>query len=118
MSTHQMYQVEELCDRLLMISRGRQMLYGPVNQIRQEHALHAIVVEGSGQWEKLPGVERVEAHTNGRPSVMLYLKPETTADQVLAAIAASPEMSIQRFELAVPSLNDIFIDVVEGQRRA
>ncbi len=118
MSTHQMNQVEEMCDRLLMMSRGEQMLYGTVDDVRQQHALHAIVVEGKGQWERLPGVERVEERANGHQSALLYLKPEASADQVLAAIANSPEMSIQRFELAVPNLNDIFIDVVEGQRHA
>ncbi len=118
MSTHQMNQVEEMCDRLLMISRGEQMLYGAVDDVRQQHALHAIIVEGNGRWETLPGVERVEEHANGRQSALLYLKPEATADEVLAAIASSPAISIQRFELAVPNLNDIFIEVVEGQRHA
>jgi ABC-2 type transport system ATP-binding protein len=113
MSTHQMYQVEEMADRLLMIHHGQQKLYGPVDDIRRRYALHAIVVEGSGNWEALPGVERVEAVENGRQGSLLYLRPETTPDQVLAAIATSPETSIERFELAVPSLNDIFIRVVE-----
>ena len=40
------------------------------------------------------------------------------ADAVLAAIAQAPNMTIERFELAVPSLNDIFIQVVEGERHA
>jgi ABC-2 type transport system ATP-binding protein len=115
MSTHQMQQVEEIAERLLMISRGQQKLYGPVNEIRRQYAKHAIIVEGDGNWSQLPGVERVEAHENGRRAALLYLKPEATTDSVLAAIAQSQAMSIQRFELAVPSLNEIFIEVVEGQ---
>lgn len=126
MSTHQMQQIEEMADRLLMISRGQQKLYGPVNAIRKQFAQHAIVVEGSGNWETLPGVERVEpfnnghenGYENGHHTVLLYLKPESTSDAVLAAIAQAPNMTIERFELAVPSLNDIFIQVVEGDRHA
>lgn len=114
MSTHQMSQVEEMCDRLLMINRGRQKLYGPVNDIRQQYAVHAIIVEGQGEWAKLPGVARVEPVENGRKAALLHLRPETTPDSVLAAIATSPETHIERFEMAVPSLNDIFIRVVEG----
>lgn len=117
MSTHQMSQVEEMCDRLLMINRGQQKLYGPVDDIRQQYALHAIVVEGQGNWSALPGVARVEGVENGRKGVMLHLKPEATADKVLAAIADSPDTRIERFELAVPSLNDIFIRVVEGSQQ-
>ena len=115
MSTHQMHQVEELAERLLMISRGEQKLYGSVDAIRRQFARHAIVVEGEGNWASLPGVERVETHENGRHDTTLFLTPEATADDVLAAIAQSRSMTIRRFELAVPSLNDIFIQVVEGE---
>jgi ABC-2 type transport system ATP-binding protein len=114
MSTHQMNQVEEMCDRLLMISKGQQRLYGPVESIRKQYALHAIIVEGEGDWSRLPGVTRVETTQNGRKSSTLHLADGATPDQVLAAIAQSPAMRIERFELAVPSLNDIFIQVVEG----
>ncbi|MBL8155789.1 MAG: ATP-binding cassette domain-containing protein [Anaerolineae bacterium] len=114
MSTHQMSQVEEMCDRLLMIDRGVQKLYGPVDDIRRQYALHAIIVEGQGNWASLPGVEKVEFTENGRKSAMLHLKASVTPDAVLSAIAADPNMRIERFELAVPSLNDIFIRVVEG----
>ncbi len=116
MSTHQMSQVEEMCDRLLMINRGQQKLYGAVDDIRKQYALHAIIVEGQGNWASLPGVASVEPIQNGRKAALLHLEPQATADSVLAAIAASPDTSIERFEMAVPDLNDIFIRVVEGAR--
>lgn len=116
MSTHQMSQVEEMCDRLLMINQGQQKLYGSVDEIRKQYALNAIVVEGKGNWASLPGIERVEATENGHKASLLYLKPGTTTDSVLAAIANSGTMQIERFEMAVPSLNDIFIRVVEDSK--
>lgn len=114
MSTHQMNQVEELADRLTMINRGQQKLYGPVEEIRKQYALHAIEVTGTGDWDQLEGVERVESR--GRDGMLLYLKPEATADSVLAKIALSQNTSIERFALAIPSLDDIFIRVVEDGR--
>lgn len=111
MSTHQMNQVEEMADRMLMISHGQQKLYGAVESIRKQFALHAIVVEGKGDWSSLPGVIRVEQHSNGRSGYTLHLAETTTSDQVLAAIAQSPATQIERFELAIPSLDDIFIRV-------
>lgn len=116
MSTHQMQQVEEMADRLLMINRGQQKLYGPVTQIRQQFASHAIIVEGSGQWDNLPGVDSVEMHRNGRETALLHLAADVTPESVLAAIAASGQAHLRRFELAVPSLNDIFIQVVAEGR--
>jgi ABC-2 type transport system ATP-binding protein len=116
MSTHQMYQVEEMADRLLMIDQGQKRLYGAVDEVRRQYALPAVIVEGQGNWSALPGVERVETHENGRASALLYLKPDVTPDNLLASIAQTPGTHVQRFELAVPSLNDIFIQVVEGKK--
>mgnify|MGYP001046498012 FL=1 len=116
MSTHQMQQIEELADRLLMIDHGRRQLYGSVADVRKQYALPAVIVEGEGDWSKLSSVERVENVENGREGTLLYLRAGVTPDQVLAAIAADPDLRIHRFELAVPSLNDIFIQVVSGAR--
>jgi ABC-2 type transport system ATP-binding protein len=116
MSTHQMHQVEEMADRLLMISRGQQKLYGTVDAVRAQHALDAVIVEGQGAWMQLDGVERVEHSENGRLGDVLFLKPGVQPDHVLGEIARRDDMHIRRFELAVPSLNDIFIQVVEGER--
>jgi ABC-2 type transport system ATP-binding protein len=114
MSTHQMWQVEEMCERLLMIDRGQQRLYGAVTDIRKQYAQNAVIVEGQGNWAGLAGVERVELSENGHQRATLHLKPDTSPQQVLAAIATAPDTHIERFELAVPSLNDIFIRVAEG----
>jgi ABC-2 type transport system ATP-binding protein len=99
-----------------MIDHGRRQLYGSVAEVRKQYALPAVIVEGEGDWSKLTSVEHVENIENGREGTLLYLRPGVTPDQVLAAIAADPDLRIQRFELAVPSLNDIFIQVVSGAR--
>lgn len=111
MSTHQMYQVEEMADRLLMINRGQPALYGPVDEVRNQYALHAVVVEGQGDFSRLPGVTRVEPDQNRRGATLVYMDDRTTANELLASIATSPDVTVERFELAVPSLNDIFIAV-------
>lgn len=110
MSTHQMHQVEEMADRLLMINRGKQALYGRVDEVRRNYAHHAVIVEGQGNWEALPGVVGVAPSRNGK-GVVLHLDEHVTPNDLLATIASSPDSNIERFELAVPSLNDIFIQV-------
>ncbi|RMG80563.1 MAG: ATP-binding cassette domain-containing protein [Chloroflexi bacterium] len=112
MSTHQMNQVEELADRMLMIDKGQQKLYGGVNDIRAQYAEHAIIVDGEGDWAALPGVASVKS--NGRAGIKLYLKPDVQVDDVLAAIAQNDAYSITRFERAIPSLDEIFVRVVGG----
>lgn len=116
MSTHQMHQIEEMADRLLMINRGQQKLYGTVDEVRRQYALPAVIVEGEGNWAALSGVLRIEPSENGRAGDLLYLKPDITPDAVLMEMARRDDMHVRRFELAVPRLNDIFIQVVEGER--
>jgi len=115
MSTHQMNQVEEMADRMLMISRGEQKLYGEVDAVRREYAQHAIVVEGEGDWSSLPGVERITPVRNQSAAKMLHLQEDTTSDQVLASIAQSSNMRLERYSLAIPSLDEVFIQVVGEQ---
>ncbi|MBN2302891.1 MAG: ATP-binding cassette domain-containing protein [Anaerolineae bacterium] len=109
MSTHQMHQIEEMADRLLMISRGQRVLYGEVNEVRQRFADHAIVVEGEGDWSALAGVTRVEGQGNGRE--VLYLAEGISPDAIMEAMAIGADYHVRRFELAVPSLNEVFIKV-------
>jgi len=116
MSTHQMYQIEAMADRLMMISRGQQKLYGAVDAVRAQYALPAVIMSGTGDWATLAGVARVEPGENGRDGDMVYLNAGVQSDDVLSEIARREDMHIRRFELAVPSLNDIFIQVVEGER--
>jgi ABC-2 type transport system ATP-binding protein len=115
MSTHQMYQVEEMADRLMMINRGKRVLYGEVDHVRKNYARHAIIVEGQGNWAQLNGVINVEADANSRNGQVLQLADGIHPDTVLAEIAASPDYTIESFARAVPSLNDIFI-AVAGER--
>jgi ABC-2 type transport system ATP-binding protein len=115
MSSHEMFQVEEMADRLLMINRGKLALYGGVDEVRKRYATHGIIVEGSGDWSRLKGVERVEPASNSRNGVLLHLHPNVQTDAVLSEIAQNSAYHISKFEEAVPSLYDIFIRVA-GER--
>ncbi len=110
MSIHEMHQVEEMADRLLMIDHGKRVLYGSVDEVRQQYAENAVVVSGQGDWQALPGVQSVKAD-EARRSFTLHLSSATRPDELLKAIASNQDYHLQSFALAVPSLNDIFIRV-------
>ncbi|MCU0480430.1 MAG: ATP-binding cassette domain-containing protein [Anaerolineae bacterium] len=115
MSSHEMFQVEEMADRLLMVNRGKLALYGAVDEVRKRYAIHGIIIEGQGDWEKLHGVESVEHASNSRNAMLIRLQPNVTTDAILSEIARNDAYHITKFEQAVPSLNDIFITVA-GER--
>src|SRR5258708_38385293 len=108
MSLHEMHQVEEMANRLLMIDRGQRVLYGSVAEVRQEYAENAVIVSGDGDWQALKGVRSVKTDDAGR-SYTLTLDDYTRPDDILRATAASSNYRLRSFALAVPSLNDIFI---------
>jgi len=109
MSTHQMHQVEELSDRILLINHGHDVLYGPLDEIRRRYSGRAVLVRAMGELPDLPGVES-SAPQNG--AVKLILKEATNPQDVLAALVRA-NVAVEGFEIAAPSLDEIFIRVVK-----
>jgi ABC-2 type transport system ATP-binding protein len=111
MSTHQMHQVEELCDRIVLIDHGKVMLYGNLDEIRRRFSGHAVLVRAAGELPVLPGVIHTEKHN---ASTRLTLSPATPPQDVLRALVAQ-NVTIDQFEVAIPTLDEIFIRVVQGE---
>jgi ABC-2 type transport system ATP-binding protein len=110
MSTHQMHQVEELCDRIVLIDDGRNVLYGDLANIRRQFTGHAVLVRPVGDLPNLIGVKDITPHNE---AVKLTLTDDTTPQAVLQALVAQGVV-LEKFEIAVPSLDEIFIRVVEN----
>ena len=108
MSSHQMHLVEELCDRIVMIHEGRRVLYGPVRAIKQQFAEPAVWLTGHGDFTGLPGVVRAEEQPEGWK---LHLAAGITSADLLRTIAARSDLAVERFEVALPSLDEVFIRV-------
>lgn len=109
MSTHQMHQVEELCDRILLINEGKNVLYGNLESIRREHAGNAVMVRVPGEIPKLSSVESMVSHNS---ATKLILNEGSNPQDVLADLVAQ-DVSIEKFEIALPTLDEIFIKVVQ-----
>ncbi len=114
MSTHQMHLVEELAERLVMINRGEVVLYGTVSAVRRQFAANAVLLEGHGRLERMPGVAAVEPRgDNG--NLLLRLEGTTTPQQVFRALAEQPNYAVERFAVALPTLDEIFVRVAGGE---
>ena len=108
MSTHQMHQVEELCDRIVLIDHGRNVLYGPLDQVRRQYAGSQVRVRVDGSLPVLAGVEQA-ASKNG--TIVLQLGAGTTPQQVLQQLVHS-QAAVEHFEIAVPTLDEVFVRAV------
>jgi ABC-2 type transport system ATP-binding protein len=107
LSTHQMNQVEELCDRILMINRGRSVLYGKLADIKNKYRNNSVLVGIEGKLGELDGV--VNSRQEGK-YIELFLDGKTPPQKVLQQIV-SQGVAVNRFEVTTPTLNQIFIQV-------
>jgi ABC-2 type transport system ATP-binding protein len=112
MSTHQMHQVEELCDRILLVNQGKVMLYGGLEKIRHQYAGNTVLV----RTEKpipvdLPGVLDLTSHNS---ATRLTLSPGFSPQDLLRNLV-DLNIPLEQFEIAVPTLDEIFIRVVKGE---
>ena len=112
LSTHMMNQVEELCDRILMINKGQAVLYGSLAEIKSRYKNNSVFLECDRLPEGLPGVVGSKSHLK---YVELFLDGRTSPQEVLSALI-SKGVTVGRFEVSTPSLNEIFIQVVKEGR--
>jgi len=107
LSTHQMNQVEELCDRILMINRGRSVLYGKLSDIKNRYRNNSVLVDIEGKIGELDGV--INSQQEGK-YIELFLDGKTPPQKVLQQIV-SQGIAVNHFEVTTPTLNQIFIQV-------
>ncbi len=107
-STHQMNQVEELCDRILMMNKGRAVLYGDLAEIKSKYSNNSVLIDFKGEIGELPGVTEKRIYKN---HVELFLDDKTSPQHILECLLGRG-IVINRFEIATPPLNEIFIKIV------
>ena len=108
-STHDMAMAEKLCDFIFMIYQGRKVLDGTLQEIRQKYGSDTLRLrlEGNGAaLDDLPGVLRVSDFGHWKE---LRLQQGADSQAVLAALL--PRGRVSHFELAQPSLQDIFVRI-------
>jgi len=111
-STHRMEQVEEMCENIILINTGKNILMGNVKDIRNRYKEHLFKVSYKGE---LPqsfsgGLELVkkEDHT-----ATFRIPDQDTPNHLLQYLMQSG-CEIQAFHEILPSINEIFISQVKG----
>jgi len=110
MCTHQMNQVEQLCDRLVLIDHGQVLLQGELSEIRDRFRTNEVIIDALNPLpEQLNGVSRIEKLNGG---YRLTPQEGITAHELLDELVAQG-IKLNSFEVAVPTLDEIFIRVVK-----
>lgn len=116
-STHNMGSVEELCDHITLIDKGKTLVDGPIQEIREQYRTNTYEVGFQGDPEKLR--KSLNEHYEllgtkpGRDltTARIRLLHHTSDNELLSLLL--PEVHIVSFNEVFPSMNDIFIRVVK-----
>ena len=85
---------------------------GKVDDIKRDYAGNAVRIIGQGNLDDIPGV--IEIHReNGE--IHLVLDNQTNPQDMFKILAQRGDLSISKFEIAAPSLDDVFISVVQDE---
>ena len=112
-STHQLDQAEELCDSVAIIDHGRIVTAGPTREVKRStgHQVVRVTTSTEGDLAWLRSLPHVTVTRPGRDYTELQVDAGTDPQDVLrAAIAKGGD--VLRFEVADPSLEDIFVERV------
>jgi ABC-2 type transport system ATP-binding protein len=115
-STHRMEQVEEICDQIMLVNKGRKVLDGSVPEIRQQYKenLFHLSLSTLPLSDNAPVFSVVKQH---KQELVVKINEGYTTDDLLRYFIEK-NAGVQEFHEVLPTLNDIFIRLVEGTSTA
>ena len=121
-STHDMGSVEELCDNIALINKSQNLISGEINQIRKQHKSGIFEIAFQGDYSNFLSAlgsnrQVISNKTNPDGSYLASIKsPDDTGHNELLSSLVSA-VHILSYSEKVPSMNDVFIKVVENQEQ-
>jgi ABC-2 type transport system ATP-binding protein len=113
LSTHMMAEAEKMADEIILIHRGRVVLDGDINSVRSSFGKNTLHVEYDGDGAFLRDLPEVKRATILNNAAELSLNESADPQNILQA--AISRVRIRKFELALPSLEEIFIEKVGNE---
>ncbi len=123
MSTHILSDVERVCDSVAVIDRGKLVTTSSIEELRRKYAHSVFELEFEEEPSPLIAMfqgmkwltkfEQVEL--DGSPALYLWVTDINTAKKELPSIVAASGLTLLRYELTLPSLEDIFVQLVNGE---
>ena len=111
-STHIMSDVEELCERVLLIDAGTTLLYGSLMELKRSCGARTVKIAAYRRPESVAGVLEPVA-VNGH---FEYKLASGSEPQAILRSFLDAQIPVERFEVALPTLNEIFIEEVSHAR--
>ncbi|MDG5788339.1 ABC transporter ATP-binding protein [Evansella sp. AB-P1] len=112
-SSHQMKNVEELCEDIIMLKRGKSVLQGNLREIKRSYGMKSISISADYDLNFLESINGVLQINRSKDGAVIKVENERVAEDIFYAI--SDKGFVRKFEVEEPSLHDIFIDRAGGE---
>jgi ABC-2 type transport system ATP-binding protein len=119
LSSHLLPDVEHTCDHVIVMDRGRIATQGPIATLKGSGgSVFELRIKGDlGRFVEVLRTRGLEAHGTDE-DVMRVLVPAGRTARDVFALAASHDVQVRHLRPSVPTLEDVFIDAIEGGARA
>ncbi len=111
MSAHQMATIEEFCSDILILNRGKTVLKGNLKEIKDTYPANRVQIETNESIDLYIKDAELEIENEKNYSYMIKILDEQKAEELLKKLILKG-ISINKFEIMKPTLNDIFIEKV------
>ena len=113
-STHRMEQVEEICDHIILLNKGKKILDGTVNNVKQEFKENIYSIDSAtASFDNTTASDLFSIVNHAGNKMQIKIKTGVGTNEVLQYFINN-NISINGFNEVMPSLNEIFIKLVEG----
>lgn len=113
MSSHQMSTIEEFCEDITILNRGKVVLQGNLNEIKKSYGRVNLLVKCDESFEDIINKHGLEVISSTPEITQIRVQSEEQAKAFLESLMQENK-HIVRFELREPSLHEIFIEKVGG----
>ena len=111
MSSHQMNTVEEFCDDIVILDRGKTIIKGNLEDIKDTYPITKLEIVTKDDITSLIKSEKMTLKENKNRKYIVQFSDRTQADALLKKLI-DKNISIEKFELLKPTLHEIFIEKV------
>jgi ABC-2 type transport system ATP-binding protein len=112
-STHIMEHAEKICERILLMDKGKEVVYGSMADIKAQYGRNAVQLEFDGDASFVAGLDFVASVVSYPRWIEVELKEDADPDALFRALAG--RLRVRRFETVAPSLHKIFVRLVGGE---
>lgn len=108
--THQLESAEKICDEIILYNKGRAVVQGTVDAVKQRFGSNAVLVEFDGDAQFLTTLDLVEKAEIFPHYAELILKSNASINDIVPHLVSN--LTLHKIERVQPSLLSIFIDIV------